>query len=481
VREFAGFAAFNGLALALGWAVLFATALMPLRAAPLALATGAAGLTGLALMGLAALMAVIAGLGMDLAVFGPLVVVAIAVLAVVGRRRRAAAEDDEPGGARARWLLPLLVVAFVAIQALASHAVPVAWDASHIWTLKAFALSSSGQLDGQLFTGGDGFSIAHLDYPLGWPVLGGLLVRFTGHADQGWLIAELWIVLGAAVLTVPWLVRGGRWAALAFAPMILAMVAAPSAGLLRGDADVPMACFAAAGVAGLASALESKRRGYAVLAAIWLAMAANMKNEGLAFAAAGLVAAFAVAVAGRRRSQILTVAGAGVAVIALALPWKLWTSAHGPFTSDVAPLSDSLSLGYLSDHLPQLDLGAQTMLGRIIDPSAYWLVPALLALTGAAIAARRYAPTAWLYLTAFVVSVLAVLWVYWTSQLTDVAGHIERTTIRTITGPLFIAAAGLAHLLPRLLGDLRLDELAPPSEPREEPQLVTAAERGVAR
>jgi hypothetical protein len=206
-------------------------------------------------------------------------------------------------------------------------------------------------------------------------------------------------------------------------------------------------------------------------------MAANIKNEGLAFAVLVLVVAFCVALAGRRRGQIVTVGVTGVAVALLALPWKLWTSSHGPFQSDVAPLSDSLSPSYLVDRLHQLDLGAQTMLGRIAEPGAFWLVPALLALTITALVRRREPPLAALYLGALVLSVLSVLWVYWTSQLADVTGHIERTTIRTITGPLFIAAAGLAHLLPRLIAEMRLGDLAAPAEPAEDRPLSEPAVR----
>lgn len=471
MRSLIGFLGFNGLALLLGSAMLYAAGFVRPRVWSLVPAAGAALLAGLAGITLVALFALLAGLGMGLpgTVAGSLL--AGAVLVVIGRRRRAPADAVPARPSLGAIIVPGVVVAFAAIQLLSSRKVPVAWDAAHIWSLKAIALADWGRLEGRLFTDADGFTIAHLDYPLGWPVLGSLALRGAGTGQQGVLVGELWVILAATVLAVPWLVRPGRWTLLAFAPMLLAMVAAPSFGLLRGDADVPMACFLAAGAAAAGRALETDRARYAVLAALWLGLAANIKAEGLAFAAAVLVTAFAVALAGRRRAQILAAAAAGAAVLVLAAPWRLWIRAHGPFHNDVTSLSDSLNLHYLVDKLPQLDLGAQTMLGRIADPGSYWLVPALIALAVAGLARRRETPLAALYLGALVLSVLSVVWVYWTSQVVGVAGHIERTTLRTITGPLFIAAAGLAHLLPRLIGDVRL--AAPVvAEPAEEPELV---------
>jgi hypothetical protein len=471
LRSFIGFVAFNGLAFVLGTSALFALGLVQRRISSVIAAGGAALLTGLALLGLGALLGVLAGLGMDVLVVTVCGVVATAVLALIGWRR-AAEPAPRPEERRLPpaivWVPPAIVLAFVAIQLLWSREVPVAWDAAHIWTLKAVALSESGELDGQMFTDSGAFGAAHLDYPLLHPVLGALTFRFAAKSEQGILLGELWLILGAAVLAVPWLLRAGRWSWLALAPMVLALVSAPAAGLLRGDADVPMACFLAAGAVALIRSHETSRLGYAALAALWLGAAANIKNEGTAFAFAVLVAGLAVIVLSRprRRSVLVVGAAAAVGTALLAVPWRLWVSANGPFSNDVAPLSDSLDIGYLFDRLPQLDLGADTLFGRLADPGAYWLVPALLAVTVVIIAAGRMRPIAAYYLGATVLCICAVLWTYWTSQLVDIAGHIQRTTIRTITGPLFLAAAGLAHLLPRLVQDVRL--LGDPS-PLDEP------------
>jgi hypothetical protein len=55
-----------------------------------------------------------------------------------------------------------------------------------------------------------------------------------------------------------------------------------------------------------------------------------------------------------------------------------------------------------------------------------------------------------LYVSAALVMIAALLWIYWTSPQPDVEAHIERTTLRTVTAPMFVAAVGLAHMLGRL-------------------------------
>ena len=474
MRTLIGFLAFNGVALALGLSILLAAGLVGRRWTSMLAAAGAALLAGLAAIGLGAVVAVVAGLGLNGLVVAVCALAAAAALAAFGWRR-AATEDDQgwPGGPIG-WLPPALIVVVIAVQILASREVPVAWDAAHIWTLKAFALTSNGHLEGRIFSGSGAFTTSHPSYPIFLPVLGAVLCRFAATAQQGLLVGQLWVILGATVLAVPWLVRAGRLTWLALAPMALAMASAPASGLLRGDADVTMACLTAAGAVALVRWLESGQRGYAVLGALWLAAAANTKNEGTAFAIAVLVAVFVASLLVRPRRPIPVVL-VGVAVAAMALPWRLWALAHGPFTSDIAPLSDSLSVGYLLDRLDHLDLGAQTLLGELISPGAHWLAPAFLAVAGAAIVARRSRVVAGTLLAVVVLAVLDVIWVYWTSQQPDVPAHILRTSIRTVTGPLFLAAAGLAYLLPRLADPL--PEAEPPAAPavREEPPAPVSA------
>ena len=151
------------------------------------------------------------------------------------------------------------------------------------------------------------------------------------------------------------------------------------------------------------------------------------------------------------RRDVVSVAGVAAALALLAAPWRLWVSAHGPSASDVTPLSTSLDPGFLADRLGQLDLGARELLGHFANPAYGWLVPAFLAVAGAALLSRSATRTAAFHLVGFLLVVAALLWVYWTSQQPDVPSHVSRTALRTVTAPLFLAAVGLAHLLPQLV------------------------------
>jgi len=474
-----GFLAFNALALALGLGVLAACRLVAPRPRALVQALGAGLVTGVATIGVATVVALVAGVELDAAVLAGVIVVAAAALgalALARGRRRAVPEQGVPWPSRAVWLPVGAFGLFITVQVITSWKLAIAWDAAHIWTLKALAISATGALDGQIFSAGSDLPSVHPDYPLLQPAVGALLFRFAGTTQHGMLIAELWTLLGAAVLAIPWLCRAGERTWLALVPLAVATAAATNQGIVRGDADMLMAGFLAVGGVCLARLLESSRRGYAVPAALCLAAAANTKNEGMVFALVLLVVAVAVAVAVSRRMCVLAVAGAAAALVLAVIPWRLWVSDHGPIPSDVTPLSKSLHPGFLADHVGQLDLGAQRLLEHFADLAYGWLIPAFLVVAVAALLSGRAARASAFYLAGVVGVVLALLWVYWTSLQPDVLGHIMRTSVRTVSGPLLLAAAGLAHLLPRLVspsraaGELLTVEEAPEApEPRGAP------------
>jgi hypothetical protein len=461
MRAAAGLLAFNGLLVVLGLGLLGAAGLLRLRLRTLVAAAPAGLVAGAAVACIGGVALLTAGGTLDLKVFtaGTVVLAAILWLIALWRIRRAADDValDEATPVDARtvrmdryllWAVVAGVAAFVLVQAYSSRRVPAAWDASHNWMLKASALTTGG-LEGDMFSDGRAFSAAHLDYPILQPVLGALTFRFAGAGRHGLLLVELWLLGGALALSGPWL-AGRRFRAwLMILPLALALAAATSLGILRGDADVTVAIFLAAGALALGLWLDGGRGGLAVFAAVCLGAAVNTKNEGLAYSVAVLAAAAAVlALTDRRR--LLPLAGVGVAVAAFTLPWRLWVSANGPFGSDVTPLSTSLDAGFLWDRLHRLDLAAQTVLGRLTDQGAHvWIVPLFLAVTVAVLVSgpRRRVPA--FYLGSVLLAVAALLWVYWTTSQPDWLGHYQRTSLRTITGPLFVAAAALAHILPR--------------------------------
>ena len=130
------------------------------------------------------------------------------------------------------------------------------------------------------------------------------------------------------------------WTVLLFAPLAIAIASGPAQGVMRGDADVTMAVFLATGVLCLGLWVERARPGLLPAAALLLGAAANVKNEGTVFAIAVMVVALCASI-GRPARDLRALGLAAVAVVAAAVPWRLWVAAHGPFPSDVRSLGDS--------------------------------------------------------------------------------------------------------------------------------------------
>jgi hypothetical protein len=208
--------------------------------------------------------------------------------------------------------------------------------------------------------------------------------------------------------------------------------------------------FLATGLLCVALALERARPGLLPVAALLLAAAANTKNEGTVFAVV-VVAGALVASLGRPGRDMRAMALTAAAVVAAVIPWRVWVSAHGPFPSDVRSLGDSLDLGLLVDNVHQLNFAALTILSRIADGSGSgWLFPAFVVVAVAVIASGVERRTTGLYLGVALAMLAALLWIYWTSPQPDIDGHIERTSLRTVTAPILVAAVGLGHVLWRL-------------------------------
>jgi hypothetical protein len=459
VRAAAGLIAVNALLLVLGLGLLGAAGLLRLRvrellaAAPVALLLGAS----LAVAGGTAVLVAGGTLELPLVVAGAVVLAGGLWAATIWRLRRgkvAAEPEAEPVDRMDRyafWAVAGLVVLFVILEAYLSRNVRPGWDASHNWMLKALAFTSGG-LEGDLFHGVIPFSAAHLDYPIGQPVLGALVFRFAAKGEHGLLVVQLWILAGAFVLSGPFL-TGRRYRAwLTMIPLALAAFGLQTLGLLRGEADVTVALFLGAGGLALARWMDGGPPGMAVVAAVLLGGAVNTKNEGFVFTL-GVLAVAAVVLLFSERRRLLPFAGIVAGVAVLAAPWRVWVSANGPFGRDVTPLSTSLDLNFLTDRLGRLDFAAQTVFARFV--SYGWILPAFVVVAVALIVTGPGRRVPMFYLGGVVITVLMILWVYWTTPQPDWAAHIQRTSLRIVAGPLFLAAAGLAHILPRMIAAAR--------------------------
>ena len=444
-----GFIALQALLLAVGSALLYALGMVELRWRRLLPALGAAYLGGIALTGLCTVLLLIVGATVDALLFTAVALALGAALLVIGRIR------GRPRPAVGATIGPLAIAliavigAFLVYQTVASADVTTAWDAAHFWSLKAATLYHHGDLKTADFARARQiFHLSHLDYPVLQPAFESIVMRFAASTSQGLVVFQLWLVLGAFVAAAAFLLRDGSRAWLALLPLG-SLVASPSSfNPVIGDADTTMACFLALGTLALGLWLEERRPGLLALGVLLLGAAANIKNEGGAFAALVMIVALGAAIWTSRRSAAL-VAGGGVALAALIVPWRLWVHANGPFSSDITSLGTALHVGFLHDHLPVLRTTARDTVSQLLDQGV-WLVPAFLVVCAICLRSGTVRRLAGFYLAAALAALVPVLWVYWTTLDPHPTTYLHNTLGRTVIGPLFLFAVALAHLLARL-------------------------------
>jgi hypothetical protein len=350
------------------------------------------------------------------------------------RRRCGNARPDPEGPARRFWPAP--AAAFLALLALDLWYQPLWWfDAWTFWTPKAQALVALGGLDAAWFTQAD---LPNPDYPLLLPAVEAGGFRFTGYETalldvQSWifLVAFVAAVAGVAVRRAP---RPAVWVPLTmvvFAPAVAELLAA-------AEADIPVATlFAAAGLCAFLW-LTERRPGALALAAVLAAGAVATKVEGLLFALA-LFAALAAVTWSRSRRDAAVAAGAGAAaVVAGALPWRLWLSTHDvPSQSSLGRVTDA---SFLASHVSRVPPAAADVAWRALDPTRWLLVVPLAALAVALAwraGRRREAAFA---AGVVVLSLVGLVLAYWTTPL-EFHYHLATSARRVVTGPVLLAAA----------------------------------------
>jgi hypothetical protein len=104
--------------------------------------------------------------------------------------------------------------------------------------------------------------------------------------------------------------------------------------------------------------------------------------------------------------------------------------------------------GYLADRLHYLWRGIEQVVAQLTDSGAWGLaVPALLVLATVMLIVGRMRTVAAFYLLASVLACLSVGYTYWVTHFDDLGGFESRTGPRIVLGIVFIAGAGLAHLV----------------------------------
>lgn len=460
--ELAPFAA-DLLLAAAGMGILLALGLAPWRASGMLGAFGLAYLTGASVVPIVLIVLLVIGVPFTLETF---LIVAL-LCAGAGAFRPEARPEDAASRRQAWWRRPwrswpvdvwvagafvVLFGAFALVGLLSAFEMPLnEWDAWSIWTRKAQMLTMHDSLVGEFWTASS-YSWVHLDYPLQYPVWEALHFRAAGEFDTQALLRHVWLLLVAFVWAVAYLLRE-RVRPVVWAPLLLLAAAAPGVWqqLLTGYADVPMAIFVCLGAISLALWLSESDWRLLGLAAIMLAAAASVKNEGLMAAAALLAVAGTIAWA--RRLDLRQFGIAAAAVVVAILPWRIWVAAHG-IEGDL-PVSKTLTdPGYMLDRTDRI-WPAFSAIARALADQEQWLylLPlAALVVAGSLVSGigRRVAG---FYLAAFGLAWAGLVWSYWISP-NPLDWHLSTSVNRVVAVLMLICLAALVHLSGVLLRSL---------------------------
>jgi hypothetical protein len=466
MRAALGFAGVHVLFALPGMALLFALGFVS-RPRHLPAAIGPAYLCGLAAVMPVLILMLVVGLPARLPHVVAMAAAVTAALVAVGiarRRREARGPEDpppEPGSSVERWLTRVgiaVLVLFFAVSARAFANLPTVNDGWTMWSYKGLALFHFGELQVDTFGRMDA-GPWHPEYPLLQPLLESIFFRAMGGPHLQEMHLVLWLVFGAFVWTVAYLLRArGIGLLLSLAPVgALALTAGSHKAIALGYADTTVACFSAAGVLAIGLWVDSGRTRFALLGGVLLAGAANVKTEGLVVAAIVLAAAAAaLALARLPRWRVLAVSG-GIAGLGAA-PWLAWCAAHGLENRDTEGIDAALDWSFLADRLDRLSRANGEILEQLANQGLWtWIAPAFLALAAVCLvtgAARRQAS---FYLATATLVTFALLWAYWTGRI-EIGHYLLHSSERVVGAVVFVCAGGLAHLAGILLPKARRDE-----------------------
>ena len=333
---------------------------------------------------------VLAGIELSLVPFYVIVAVFLGVAILRGRNRphmrRGRSGQSHALGA---WTgLHLLTAVLLSTAALVLVGLGIAgshdrlwWDGWAIWGLKAKVLLAEGGLPPAFRDPGGPYAFSHLDYPLGLPLVGWWLYAHAGEVEPALLSAAgvVWLALivawvwGALRDRVPsWAAAAAALGAAAFWPLgfyaiggtadvLVALALAGAVGTLArgvGDGEPPIPGNASRWLQGAGAV------------ALFLAMGAVVKNEGLALLILGTALLGWLVWRGRAR-------GASpwpiVISIAAVVPWVLFRATAG-LSTDVLALP---TLASLSARAPMLARGLGIQLA-----APEWVPVPLMALVG---------------------------------------------------------------------------------------------------
>jgi hypothetical protein len=486
MRPLLGFLFLHLLFFGTGWAVLRAFTLLPPSREPLAVlgALGPALLIGVCVLVPVELILLVLGVPLTPVVALVVAIVSSVAASIAGKHRTGQASPSDPGQPRSRRSLSRTQLVGVGVAAIyflvggwALGGLPTVLDDARIWSLRGLTLTYHHTLVADIFQI-QGQAGGHPVYPLLQPGLEALLFQSMGSAQLRFMHTELWLVFACALWTAGYLLlrqhpattRRPLWL---IGPVLLALTPAIITNVAMGDADVTGSVMLAVGTLALGLYLESDDRRFIALAAVVLTAAANTKDEELLAVILILLTAGAADLA--RHGQLtrerlfrwtLTWGSAAAYAAILILPWRLWTRAHHLTDSVEPPLPRALEPSYVFGRSHELNQTAAAMLHQALNEFG-WLPAIFIVACGAALLTRATRTTACFYLTATILSVLALLWLYTTTNV-PLSFLIPTSMSRTVDVFMLPCAMATGHLIAQLTNtvpgqDLNAATLVPES------------------
>lgn len=314
------------------------------------------------------------------------------------------------------------------------------WDAWWFWIPKAQEIYISGRLEPEFL-----LLLPQLpSYPPGLTALQAGAFHAMGSTDTVTLHLQYWFLAVAFVSAVVGLLAHRVHHAILF-PLLLLVLVAPSVveRVTVAYADLPLGYLVAVAALLVVLWIDEQKTWQLAGATLLLSGAMLTKREGMLFAACVLLAAF-IASWTDRRVLWRRLAAAGVIAFALALPWRIWFTAHG-FTGD-GPDS-----GYLEafTHLDRFWPSSRLVVTTLFDYDL-WLVFPVLAVAALVLASVAGAWRISVYVGVLMVGATAAsIWAIWsnTSLLFDRQDGANASVVVRLTGTTILALAVLTPLL----------------------------------
>jgi hypothetical protein len=309
------------------------------------------------------------------------------------------------------------------------------YDAWAFWVPKAKAIYYFGGLDPEVFTTFPGPT-----YPPLVPILDATAFHAMGGADVVTFHLQYWFLVVGVFAAIAGCLYRHVPALLLWPPLLLVLVV-PRMGtrLLEPQADMFVDALFVVGALLLALWLRDGEDWRLAAVAVLFSGAGLTKREGLLFAAAALVVAFAASLARRRVAWIRLLAVAAV-VGAAALPWRLWYRSHGIGGEAPTDVGAGGSLGRVGDSL-------RLSFDVLLDTTRWSVVPivALIAVGAGLVWGERR-------LAAFLAAVLGLVflggaWVTYSYRDIPITADESLNPIVRYTGAIVLLAAVAIPLL----------------------------------